>query len=126
MLTVEHISGRSRITFSQGPYGSPDGERRDFRAEAVSDYLRKGALPNGRSVRAPASKVLFIRTDLPLAGEANAVRAAYVNWDGDLAGLVSLFHGGLEHTIQWTTRPDLAQDVEEIVESFTFESTDSP
>jgi hypothetical protein len=99
----------------------------DFRAQAVSDYLLKGVLPNSSCPSiAPASKILFLRTDLPLAGEANAVRARYVNRDGDLAGFISLFHGGLEHTIQWTTRPDLEKEVEEIVESFKFEEGNQP
>jgi len=119
-LTVEHVSGQARITFSAGPCGRSEDQQRDFRAQAVSDYLRKGVLPGGSYGRAPASKVLFIRTDLPLAGEANAVRASYVNLDGDLAGFISLFHEGLEHTIQWTTRPALEKEVEEIVESFRF------
>ena len=74
----------------------------------------------------PASKVLFIRTDLPLAGEANAVRAKYVDRRGDLAGLISLFHGGLEHTIQWNATPVLEKEIEEIVESFRFEEGSSP
>jgi len=121
ILTVEHFSGQARVTFSAGPYGRPEGEQREFRAEAVRDYLQKGVLPSGSPGRIPASKVLFVRTDLPLAGEANAVRAHYVNLDGDLAGFISLFHGGFEHTIQWTTRPALEREIEEIVESFRFE-----
>jgi len=126
MLTVEHVSGRARITFSRGPYGRLEGGQRDFRAQAVRDYLRRGLLPDGSYFgRVPASRVLFIRTDLPLAGEANTVRAKYVNPQGDLAGFVSLFHGGLEYTIQWSAPSALEEDIEEIVESFRFDEGSS-
>lgn len=120
-LVLENPSRTGWVTITPGPIGIKN-QNKETRAQAISDFLRHGLLPEQQShIDPPAREIVEIRTDLPLAGETNVVRAKYVNNQGQHAGFVSLFHGGFEYPIQWAADAQSLAEVEGVVESFRFE-----